>query len=184
MKWGKHRRYGKRRRSRLFCILYILYPLLLCLCLGASCVFRLLSFHCSAYSVYFCTVPLAVSSLLGIQRLLLYRSACCLFTAWHTASTSVPFRLQPFHCSATASASVPFRCCLRRHAASTARPSLRAKKKGPCGKAGIENRIKGRNRNGSEELRRSSSSPRSISIAQLSTLLRLHLRPIKLVVSK
>ena len=65
MKWGKHRRYGKRRRSRLFCILYILYPLLLCLCLGASCVFRLLSFHCSAYSVYFCTVPLAVSSLLG-----------------------------------------------------------------------------------------------------------------------
>ena len=128
--------------------------------------------------------PLAVFSLLGIQRLLLYRSACCLFTARHTASTSVPFRLLSLHCSATASASVPFRCCLRRHAASTARPSLRAKKKGPCGKAGIENRIKGRNRNGSEELRRSSSSPRSISIAQLSTLLRLHLRPIKLVVSK
>ena len=118
-------------------------------------------------SVYFCTVPLAVFSLLGIQCPLLYRSACSLFTARHTAS-----------------ASVPFRCCLRRHAASTARPSLRAKKKGPCGKAGIENRIKGRNRNGSEELRRSSSSPRSISIAQLSTLLRLHLRPIKLVVSK
>ncbi len=43
--------------------------------MSTSVPFRLLSLHRSAYSVYFCTVPLAAFSLLGIQRLLLYRSA-------------------------------------------------------------------------------------------------------------
>ena len=53
----------------------------------------------------------------------------------------------------------------------------------PSRQTTIENRTKG-NEAQVVKLQGSSSSPRSISIVQLNTLLYLHLRPIKLVVYK